>query len=254
LPVARGRISSDVDILVSKDALETVEAALLSHGWRHIKLDDYDQYFYRKWSHELPPLQHRDRGTIVDVHHTILPPTGRLHPDPEKLLAASRPLEGTRFFVLAPPDMVLHSAAHAFQDGDLRRGLRDLVDVDDLLHEFSRNIESFWERLATRAEELDLERPLYYALRYSSMYLQTTVPHQLSARTQRWQPSWILSGLMDATVDRVITAGPWRKDLSVELSRQFLYVRSHWLRMPPGLLARHLLRQTLRRWQGEKQA
>jgi hypothetical protein len=122
LPVARGRFSSDVDILVPKASIANVERALIDHGWRHIKLDDYDQFFYRHWSHELSPLQHHDRGTIVDVHHTILPPTGRLHPDPAKLLAASVPLTGTRFSVLAPADMVLHSAAHAFQDGDLTRG------------------------------------------------------------------------------------------------------------------------------------
>ena len=65
LGLARGRISSDVDILVPKTSINKVEKALLDHGWDHIKLDDYDQYFYRRWSHELPPLQHRDRGTVL---------------------------------------------------------------------------------------------------------------------------------------------------------------------------------------------
>lgn len=109
LQLAKGRISSDVDILVRKASIDSVEKALLDHGWQHVKFENYDQYFYRQWSHELPPLVHRDRGTVVDVHHTILPPTGRLHPDPEKLLPASVPLAGTRFNVLAPVDMVLHS-------------------------------------------------------------------------------------------------------------------------------------------------
>ena len=246
LPVARGRISSDVDILVSKDALKTVETALLNHGWQHIKLDDYDQYFYRKWSHELPPLQHRDRGTVVDVHHTILPPTGRLRPNPEKLLAASAPLEGTRFYVLAPADMVLHSAAHAFQDGDLTRGLRDLVDIDDLLRQSSRE-EKFWDELSSRAEELGLSRPLYYALRYANRYLQTPIPGTMTDRSQRWRPAWPASVLMDMIVDNVITAGPWRKDLGLRLSRKLLYIRSHWLRMPPYLLIPHLVHKALRK-------
>lgn len=253
LPNARGRISSDVDILVRKASMDQVEKALLDHGWRHIKLDDYDQYFYRHWSHELPPLQHRDRGTIVDVHHTILPPTGRLHPDPEKLIAASLPVEGSIFRVLAPPDMVLHSAAHAFQDGDLTRGLRDFVDIDDLLHDFSAKDVSFWERLAARAEELDLARPLYYALRYSHRYLQTPIPSEFLDRSQRWRPMWPASVLMDAIVDQVITAGLWRRDLRFKLSQQLLYIRSHWLRMPPYLLIPHLLRKALRKRQAEGQ-
>jgi hypothetical protein len=246
LPNARGRISSDVDILVPRASMGQVEKALMDHGWRHIKLDDYDQFFYRHWSHELPPLQHRDRGTVVDVHHTILPPTGRLHPDPEKLMAASIPLEGTRFRVLAPADMLLHSTAHAFQDGDLTRGLRDLVDSDDLLRHFSQK-KNFWEQLVSRAEELDLCRPLYYAFRYSNLYLQTPIPQMILDRSKSWQPAWPASVVMDSIVDNVITAGPWRKGLRLKLSRQLLYIRSHWLRMPPHLLIPHLIQKAFRK-------
>ena len=246
LGLARGRISSDVDIIVPIALIEQIEKALLDHGWQHIKLNDYDQYFYRHWSHELPPLQHRDRGTVVDVHHTILPPTGRLSPDPEKLIAAAIPLEGTRFRVLAPTDMVLHSAAHAFQDGDLTRGLRDLVDIDDLLRHFSQK-ETFWAELVARAEELNLRRPLYYAMRYSHFYLQTPIPQDILGRSKRWQPAWPASVMMDVAVGKVLTSGPWHKGLAFKLSQQLLYIRSHWLRMPAHLLIPHLIRKASRK-------
>ncbi|MGE5307328.1 MAG: nucleotidyltransferase family protein, partial [Alphaproteobacteria bacterium] len=200
------------------------------------------QYFYRKWSHELPPLQHRDRGTVVDVHHTILPPTGRLRPDARKLLTASTPVEGTIFRVLAPADMVLHSAAHSFQDGDLTHGLRDLVDIDDLLRCFSAR-KGFWQELISRADELGLRRPLYYALRYSNRYLKTPIPQQILDRAKSWQPGWPAPIIMDAVVDHVVTAGPWRKDGVLRMSRQLLYMRAHWLRMPPYLLIPHLVRK-----------
>src|SRR5262245_49091577 len=75
LALAKGRISSDIDILVDQADLAEVEALLLKHGWEHIKIEDYDQYYYRAWSHELPPLRHRERHTTLDVHHTILPLT-----------------------------------------------------------------------------------------------------------------------------------------------------------------------------------
>jgi Uncharacterised nucleotidyltransferase len=149
--------------------------------------------------------------------------------------------------VLAPADMILHSAAHGFQDGDLTRGLRDLVDIDDLLRHFGQK-DKFWNELAARAEELDLSRPLYYALRYSRFYLQTPIPEYMLERSKSWRPAWPASVLMDAIVDHVITAGPWRKDFRIKLSRQLLYIRSHWLRMPPALLAKHLLHQSFRRW------
>jgi hypothetical protein len=54
-PFARGRIQSDIDILVPESKLKAAEAALLDAGWVHVKLDKYDQAFYRKFSHELPP-------------------------------------------------------------------------------------------------------------------------------------------------------------------------------------------------------
>jgi Uncharacterised nucleotidyltransferase len=245
LPFAHGRISTDVDILVPKSAISAVEKSLLDHGWKHIKIDDYDQYFYRHWSHELPPLQHRERGTVVDVHHTILPPTGRLRPDPEKLIAASLPLKGTKFRVLAPVDMVLHSAAHGFQDGDLKRPLRDLVDIDGLLRYFGHE-EKFWRHLGARAEELDLTRPLYYALRYAHRYLQTPVAPELSARSTGWSPPCPALWIMDTTVDQVVTAGPCRHNVDLKLAQQSLYIRSHWLRMPPYLLIPHLIRKALK--------
>ena len=90
--------------------------------------DAYDQRYYRQWMHELPPLRHMTRQTVLDVHHTILPLTAHLKPDPAKLWEAAVGIEGqVNFCVLAPVDMVLHSATHLFHDGELEHGLRDLV-------------------------------------------------------------------------------------------------------------------------------
>lgn len=249
LAVARGRLSTDVDILAPGRQLGAIEAKLLEHGWRHVKIEQYDQFFYRKWSHELPPLVHRERKTIVDVHHTILPPFGRIRPDAEKLLAAAMPVSGTGFHMLTPTDMVLHSAAHAFQDGDLTRGLRDLVDLDALLDQFSDSDPDFWERLACRAEELGLIRPLYYGVRYSRKYLQTQVPERFLDRMERWRPSGFALTVMDAVVERVLIATPWPRKIDASVSRKFLYIRAHWLRMPPYLLLPHLTRKLFRKGQ-----
>jgi hypothetical protein len=231
-----------------------VEDRLRKHGWGHVKLEQYAQYYYRTWSHELPPLRHRDRKTIIDVHHTILPPTGRLHPDPEKLLEAAVPVEGTRLKVLASTDMVLHSAAHAFQDGDLQRGLRDLVDLDDLLRHFGRDPE-FWERLIQRADEIDLARPLYYALSYTHEILKTPIPQRTLETSRRWRPVWPLPAVMDRLVSGALASQSLDGGRSVNsFFRWLLYVRSHWLRMPPWLLAKHLLHQAMTRWQQKKPA
>lgn len=243
LPPAHGRLASDLDLLVPRAALATVERRLLQHGWQHVKLDDYDQRYYREWMHELPPLHHPLRGTSIDVHHTILPLTGRRQPDATALLNAARPLPGTVFSVLAPADMVLHSAAHAFQDGDLGNVLRDLVDLDALLTHFIATEAGFVDALVARARALDLARPAWYALHTCRRLLDSPIPpHALAALAGA--PPAPVRWTMDRLLDAVTFETPWHP-----LAGQLLYGRSHWLRMPPAMLAGHLGRKAWRRLQ-----
>jgi len=245
LPFAQGRIQSDVDILVSRSNLKASESALLSHGWIHVKLDKYDQELYRKWSHELPPLYHPDRGTVLDLHHNILPESGRLHPNPEKLLAAAELIPGTRHKRLSAPDMVLHASAHMFQDGDFERAIRELADIDGLIRAFS-GLPRFFDALVERAEELDLQRPLFYALRYTREFLKTPIPEHVISRIRSWAPLQPGLVLMDALVTQALLPRPVPNVVGPGLASWLLYIRSHWLKMPPHQLARHLLHQSLR--------
>lgn len=89
---AAGRQIGDLDILVPRDRLDAIEAALLAAGWEWVKDDPYDQNYYRQYMHELPPLIHRERDRMIDVHHTILPLTARVRPDAGALIANSKPL------------------------------------------------------------------------------------------------------------------------------------------------------------------
>jgi hypothetical protein len=245
LPAARGRLFSDIDILVPRSALANVEGTLMLHGWQTSKTDPYDQRYYRRWMHELPPLKHNSRQTILDVHHAILPTTARLKPDSRKLLAAARSLKGElRLQVLAPVDMVLHSATHLFCNEDVGNNLRDLVDVDSLLRTFSHE-RNFWPDLTSRAVELDLARPLYYALRYAVQVLGTPVPRGVFGAAESGQPLYVTRSLMDALFLRTLQASATSERLA-SIARGSLYVRAHWLRMPPLLLVQHLAVKALR--------
>jgi hypothetical protein len=250
LPPARGRLYSDVDIMVPKNLLSAAESALLEHGWESAKVNAYDQRYYRSWMHELPPLRHRERDTYVDLHHNILPESGRLHPDAKLLLESAAPISGTIFKVLAPADMVLHGAAHMFQDGELAGSLRDLTDLDDLLRHFSSDSD-FWEQLVPRAQRLNLVRPLFYALRYAKRFLGTPVPEFVAkAAADAGGPTAPLLFIMDILVVRALVLdAPAETSWGANLARWLLYVRSHWLRMPPLLLACHLVRKSLRRFE-----
>ena len=246
LPAADGRMFTDIDILVPLERLTEVELALRLKGWVTTHHSAYDQRYYRQWMHELPPMRHGIRMTVVDVHHAILPRTARLKPSSAKLLAASRPIDGDeRLRMLAPMDMVLHSAAHLFHNEELSHGLRDLGDLDCLLRHFGSQ-PGFWDELPRRAVELDLARPLYYALRYASTILGTPVTGATMAAAEADAPPKPLRGLMDFLYLRALRPNhPTCADAWTPLARWMLYVRAHWLRMPLPLLIYHLSHKAL---------
>lgn len=244
LPAARGRVFADLDILVPKAMLSETESALMQCGWASATLDAYDQRYYRRWMHELPAMQHMHRGTALDVHHTILPPTSRLHPDPAALIADSVEVPGwPGVRTLAPCDMVLHSAAHLFHEGEADNLLRDLSDLDLLMRHFAAAEPDFWSRLVARARQLGLTIPLRLALRYTKQILQTPVPVEILAAVAADQAQ----GLLDYLYRRALQPQhASTADWATPACRRLLYLRAHWLRMPPHLLALHLARKAFR--------
>lgn len=246
LPCARGRIFSDVDILVPKVALPAVEAALMLDGYASTHLDPYDQRYYRTWMHELPPMQHVKRQTVIDVHHALVPETAAVWPDPAKLRASAyAPTSEQNIMVLAPADMVLHSAVHLFSGGDFDHGLRDLLDIHLLLCHYGSSA-SFWEEMVERAEQLQLSRSLYYALRYSKQLLHTRIPRSAIVAAEIGRPPRGLITCMDALFNRALMPDHVTcTDFLTSSARVLLYVRGNFLRMPPFLLVRHLFHKAV---------
>jgi Uncharacterised nucleotidyltransferase len=225
LEASVGRSVGDLDIMVPRDSLPAVEAALIGAGWERLKEEGgYDDVYYRRWMHELPPLIHKDRDRMIDVHHTILPLTARPRPDAEALIAASVLLEnGLR--ILSPADIVVHAAAHLFADGELAGGLRNLWDIDRLLREFDSP--DFRRTLDEHARLHQLAGPVARALRLSHRLYGTPVAAGRLGFSDR---------LFEA---RLLARNGWGQERR-RLLRFAFYLRGHWLRMPPLMLARHL--------------
>ena len=53
LPIAAGRLPSDLDILVPQAHLPDAQARLTQAGWNAVALDDHDRRYYYEWSHEV---------------------------------------------------------------------------------------------------------------------------------------------------------------------------------------------------------
>jgi len=223
-----GRSVGDLDILVPKASLDAVEAALLGAGWEHVKdTKGYDDDYYRRWMHELPPLIHRTRDRMIDVHHTILPLTARPRPNAQALIADSVALEGG-LRILAPADIIVHGAAHLFADGDLAGGLRNLWDIDRLVREFDMPV--FRASLRENAQRHQLAPHVRRALRLAQRLYGTPVDRAFAGRFT------LADRLFEA---RLLARNGWGQERAKALRFAF-YVRSHWLRMPPLMLARHL--------------
>lgn len=240
-PNAAGRSFADVDLMVDPAQLGLVERRLAERGWAAGKLNAYDEHYYRHWAHELPPMTHPEREVEVDLHHGIVMPTGRLRPDPRLLLESARPLPDQPYRVLAPIDMVLHSATHLFYGGEMEDALRELVDIADLLGHFGEREPGFWRDFWPRAERLGLTRPAFYALRYATRWLAAPVPQAVLAASQAATPPAAVLALMDRLVPLALfPVHPDAPGRGAALARFALFVRSHWVRMPPGMLAKHL--------------
>ncbi len=255
LPAAQGRVFSDIDILVPKAQLAQTEALLTLHGWVTTEDSDYNQNYYRQWMHELPPMRHIQRGTVLDVHHTILPETARLKPDASKLIASAVPLPGTRVLhVLSDTDMLLHSMTHLFMNDDMTHALRDLSDLEALMRGLGAD-DARWAQLVLRAAELGLGRPLCYALQQLVKLMQLQVPHSTWAQVQHLGPGPALGMVMEWVWSQALsTPVPPARIRGRSLALGLLYLRGHWLRMPPALLARHLFIKSLGLHQTKKTA
>jgi hypothetical protein len=248
LDAGLGRSIGDLDILVPRPALPDVERALLAAGWEWVKEDPYDDRYYRRWMHELPPLIHRERDRMIDVHHAILPLTARPKPDMEAMIADRVPLRDG-LFVLSPEDMIVHAAAHLFADGDLAGGLRNLWDIDRMLREFGGREDGFWRALRERSERHGLLAAVGRAVRLAHHLYATPVnwcqaPISKPLISQGAGPGTMGAGHRLTPADawyrrRLLARDGWGR-ATRPATRLGFYIRSHWLRMPPAMLARHL--------------
>lgn len=249
LPPARARLFSDIDIMVPRERLAEVEAALFAAGWISAERDAYNQRYYRTWMHEIPPLKHVQRNTVLDLHHTISPPTSRFKVDSGLLFDHARAIENEAgLLTLSPTDMVLHSAVHLFQEGEFGHGLRDLLDLNDLISHFSDRDDEFWSDLLARATVLGLCTPLSHALAQLQRLFATAPPAALQAKFAAVRPGWVTRQTMSALLGAALR--PHHPSCATrfgDMARWLLYVRSHYIRMPAYLIVPHLLRKAAMR-------
>lgn len=249
LPCSHGRTFSDIDILVNKADLQKIEQTLKFADWIQTTIDDYDDEYYRQWMHEIPPLTHVKRGTVLDVHHNILPPTNANSPEASKFHIEAAEVEHVGMInTLSDADLLIHTAVHLFTESEFHHGLRDISDIHLLLTHFQQQYNTeekkrFLIELVARSNELGLYGYVRLALRYSHLLFNTHLD-QFDSDNLRCK-SRLLGAVQDFCFISVFqpnhsSCRTWKSPVA-----QFiLYWRGHLLRMPLKLLIPHLIKKS----------
>lgn len=230
-----GRIYSDIDILVNKQQLLDCEQALALYGWFGEDINDYDEKYYRKWAHEIPPLAHMNRGTIIDVHHNIIPIVSNDAPSVEALKNhIVTNAQGIQ--TLSLPAQFVHSAVHLFRNEEYKTAFRDALDLYYMLTEIG--IDQL-NSVTSVARELGFNYELGLAFKTLTRLFAMPIPeHEIESLMDR---SAVRIAFDDFVFERVLL--PQHRFLTTKntaICHFLATVRGHFIKMPMHLLLYHL--------------
>lgn len=236
--LGQGRLYSDIDILVPASQLTQAEQALCLHGFIPDEIDPYDDRYYRRWSHEIPPLRHANRRTVLDVHHQVIPPISGRAPELALLLSGLRyTTEG--YVVLSAEAMFLHSALHLFCNEEIKHGWRDLLDLYLMLEDTSQAPDP--KALIVLAESTGFSLELALALGCVAAQTNFPLPLEftdwLAQQPRRQLLTWCFRQVLQAKM---------QPSFPRSLATVVLMVRGHWLKMPLVILVQHSLHKIWR--------
>ena len=248
LPVSAQRLYSDIDVLLDKQDIEDAEFLLKCEGFVSEKTNDYDQKYYRLYMHEIPALRHLDRGTVLDLHHNILPVCGE-HPVNIDLIkqytTSFTDARNNEYKVLQPHAMFLHASVHLFNESEFDKGLRDLHDLASMYSDFTSQDNEFVEKVIDLAVQTELTKALYYSFQSIQHLLNISLSDSASQFVLNVRGQIRFPALYDYIFERVLI--PYHKSCdspSVTLAKFLAYCRGHLLRMPLRLLIPHLTRKS----------
>ncbi|MGH7164379.1 MAG: nucleotidyltransferase domain-containing protein [Nitrospiraceae bacterium] len=144
---AGDRPTDDLDLLVRRDDLPAVAAALRDLGFSEI---ERRQDFARTFSYYSLEFIHPEHGAVVEPHWTLAYPplTDRLDMEAVWSRCVSRQIRGVPTWTLHPVDEVLHLCAHIAHRGD-QAPLLWAYELDLLIRKEQEQLD--WTELVRRA-------------------------------------------------------------------------------------------------------
>jgi hypothetical protein len=156
----------DLDVLVRREHLGAAAETL-----EHLGFVPDEWYRPREWYlehlHHLVP--YRRGQAVVEIHHTLLPPSIPLVVSVDALWERSfvAPVAGVPARVLAPDDFIVHLALHLVSSHGFVGGLGGLRDLAEMLRHHGTHTD--WERLERSVQ--GFARPVRAALEVTARLL-----------------------------------------------------------------------------------
>nr|WP_252729390.1 nucleotidyltransferase family protein [Aliiglaciecola lipolytica] len=234
-----GRVCSDIDVLVNKNDLTAAEAHVKKNRWQSETLNDYDEKYYRDWAHEIPPLIHINRATVVDMHHNLYPPISGRAINIKKFISSRQKMQ-SGCFVLEPATTVMHSIIHMFANEDSSSWMRDLYDIILLIKE-NESVE-FWKVLMESSQQTDFDFEFEFVCcikalqHYSNLNIPTDVVSYINdyrlTKLQRWL-------IQNAILPSIAPEHSLVMSSKIKWAKTIVYFRGHWIKMPFAVLCKH---------------
>jgi hypothetical protein len=236
---APGRVYSDIDVLVNKNEIECAEKSLNENGWRSKVMTQYDDQYYRKWSHEIPPMFNVHSGTVIDLHHNIVPPISGRKPELSQLTQHAEVTENG-CTVLSIEATILHSAVHLTLNEDVTNGYRDILDISILIKD--HHSEKFWSLLLDLSAQTKFSYELFISLQLCEKIAGINVPDYV------WEHSIFepITDIQKWFINHVFYYSVLPHSTFVQSKRHkfaifCIFIRGHLKKMPLRVLVPHII-------------
>lgn len=170
------RTFADLDLLVHKEDLQLVLTCLQAMG---LQLSTY--YGTQDANADLRhiPVMSRPGGSLVEVHWTILEENGPFTIDSQGLWQRAIParIAGVDILALGVEDLLLHLCIHLTYQHQLKKGLRALYDITEVLRHFQGQVD--WKVFTVTAREWGVERVICLTLMLAKELLGVEIPSQV---------------------------------------------------------------------------
>lgn len=170
------RSMNDIDILVKKQDLAKSLQIMQTLGYQHTGY--FSLLDHNTDTKHVPPMQ-KAGGHLLEVHWTLLEEYEPFTIDIEALWARMVPakIAGVEALALGVEDLILHLCLHLTYQHFLTLGLRGLLDIGLVLHQFADEIN--WSRLVETARSWGAEKVTTLTLKLVESQLEVPIPAEV---------------------------------------------------------------------------